>query len=94
MFGSSLPTVVCMRAHVLFTLFVFVCIKWHPTHIVLCFSSSIVPYVASFSGLLIFDYIQQNCLNLNKDNKSCTLTKTNCHLAGPFFCKVCDFRSG
>ena len=26
MFGSSLPPVVCMRAHVLFTLFVLVCI--------------------------------------------------------------------
>ena len=37
------------------------------------------------------DYIQQNCLNLNKDNKSCTKTKTNYHLAGSFFCKVCDF---
>jgi hypothetical protein len=26
MFGSSLPPVVCRRAHVLFTLFVFVCV--------------------------------------------------------------------
>ena len=39
MFGSSLPPVVCWRAHVLFTLFVFVCVKWCPAHIVLyyCF---------------------------------------------------------
>jgi hypothetical protein len=37
MFGSSLPPVVCRRAHVLFTLFVFVCIEWCPTPIVLCF---------------------------------------------------------
>ena len=36
MFGSSFPPVVCRRAHVLFTLFVFVCIQYCPTHIVLC----------------------------------------------------------
>ena len=36
-FGSSLPPVVCMRDHVLFTLFVFVCVSWFPAHIVLCF---------------------------------------------------------
>jgi hypothetical protein len=36
MFGSSLPPVVCKRAHVLFTLFVFVCVYWCPTHIMLC----------------------------------------------------------
>jgi len=36
MFGSSLPSVVCRRAHVLFTLFVFVCVYWCPTHIVFC----------------------------------------------------------
>ena len=37
MFGSSLSPVVCRSAHVLFTLFVFVCAYWCPTHIVLCF---------------------------------------------------------
>ena len=37
MFGSSLPPVVCRRAHVLFTLYVFACAQWCPTHIVLCF---------------------------------------------------------
>ena len=36
MFGSSLPPVVCRRAYVLFTLFVFVCTWWCPPHIVLC----------------------------------------------------------
>ena len=36
MFGSRLPPVVCRRAHVLFMLFVFICI-WCPTHIVFCF---------------------------------------------------------
>jgi len=58
MFGSSLPPVVCRSAHVLFTLFVFVCVEWCPTHMVFCFlfcfSSSCVPYCASFSGLSIF----------------------------------------
>ena len=36
MFGSPLPPVVCKRTHVLFTLFVFVCVQWCPAHIVLC----------------------------------------------------------
>ena len=38
-FGSSLPLVVYRRVHVLFTLFVFVCVEWCPAHIVLylCF---------------------------------------------------------
>ena len=37
MFGSSLHPVVCRRTRVLFTLFVFVCVEWCLTHIVLCF---------------------------------------------------------
>ena len=36
MFGSSLSPVVCRRSHVLFRLFLFVCIWWCLTHIVLC----------------------------------------------------------
>ena len=32
-FGPSLPPVVCRSAHILFTLFSFVCILWCPTHI-------------------------------------------------------------
>ena len=45
MFDSSLPPAVCRRANVLFTLFMFVCVKWRPTHIVLCFwfVSSMLP---------------------------------------------------
>jgi hypothetical protein len=35
MFCSSLPLVVCMRAHVLFTLFVLVCM-WRVQHILCC----------------------------------------------------------
>ena len=37
MFSSSLPPVVCSRAHVLFTLFVFVFVWWCPIHNMLCF---------------------------------------------------------
>jgi hypothetical protein len=39
MFGSSLPLVICKRAHVLFAVFVFVfvCVWWCPAHIVMCF---------------------------------------------------------
>jgi hypothetical protein len=37
MLGSSLPPVVCWRAHFLVTLFVVVCALWCTTHIMLCF---------------------------------------------------------
>ena len=36
--ASSFPPVVCRRAHILFTLFVFACVWWCPTHIIQCFS--------------------------------------------------------
>ena len=36
-------------------LIVFVCVYWCPIHILFCLSSYCVPYVASFSGLSIFD---------------------------------------
>ena len=36
-FGSYSPPVVCRKAHVLFTLYVIVCVQCCPTHIVLCF---------------------------------------------------------
>ena len=60
LFGSSLPPVVCRSAHVLFTLFVFVCVQLCPTHVycvvlLFCFSSSCASYVASISGLYIID---------------------------------------
>ena len=53
MFGSSFPPVVCKRAHVLFTLVVFVCAYWCPIHIVLVFCVVFLRlvYVARFSGL-------------------------------------------
>jgi hypothetical protein len=58
-FGSSLPTVVCRMAHVLFTFFCgCLCIVVSNTYcavFLLCLSSSYVPHVASFSGLSIFD---------------------------------------
>jgi hypothetical protein len=37
MFGSPLTPIVCWRAHVLYTLFVLMCVEWCTTHIVLCF---------------------------------------------------------
>ena len=44
MFGSSLPPVVCRRAHVLHTFFVFAYMWWCPTHIALCvFFLSMLP---------------------------------------------------
>ena len=39
MFVSSLPPVVCRRAHVLFTLFVLACAQWCPANIAVCFAS-------------------------------------------------------
>ena len=51
MFGSSLPPVICGRAHVLFVLFAHSGVQ----HILCCFSSYCVPCVASFSGLSIFN---------------------------------------
>jgi hypothetical protein len=51
----SLPPVVCSRAHVLFTLFVFACVKWYPTHIVLCFCFVFLRLVVSFSELSMFE---------------------------------------
>ena len=37
MFGSSLPPVVCRKAHILFTLLMLAYVNLCPTHIVLCF---------------------------------------------------------
>ena len=58
-FGSSLHPVVCRRSRVLFTLFVgFLSVVGSNTYCVVFlfgFSLSCVPYVASFSGLSIFD---------------------------------------
>jgi hypothetical protein len=34
-FSSYSPPVVCRRAHVVYTLFVFVCVYWSPTHWIL-----------------------------------------------------------
>ena len=57
--GSSIPPVVYRRAHALFTLFVFslriVVSNTYCVVVLFCFSSSCVLYVASFSGLFIFD---------------------------------------
>jgi hypothetical protein len=42
-FGSSHPPAVCRSVHISFTLFVFVCIWWRATHIVLCFALFVLP---------------------------------------------------
>ena len=53
MFSSSLPPVVCRRAHVLITFFVFACVYWWFFFVFLR-PASCVPVVAGFSGLFIF----------------------------------------
>ena len=45
MIGTFFPPVVCRMAHILFTLSVFVCVEWCPTHIVLCFSFACLLFV-------------------------------------------------
>jgi hypothetical protein len=40
--ASSFPPVVCRSAHIMFTLFVFACMWWCPTHIFFWLSSSCV----------------------------------------------------
>jgi hypothetical protein len=49
----SLTNLIKLVRHVLFTLFVLVCVLWCPTLIVLCFSSHCVPHVANFSNFFI-----------------------------------------
>ena len=87
MFGSSLPPVVCRRADVLFTLFVFVCVSWCLTHIELClffmfvFVLSCVPYVASFSGLSVFDCpLRYSLTFIYRNSKSTKPYMTTCKL--------------
>jgi hypothetical protein len=58
MFGSSLLQVVCRKAHVLFTLFVFVCVCWCPMHIVLWFCFICLRLVYP-----IFLYLSSSCVS-------------------------------
>jgi hypothetical protein len=56
MFDSSLPPVVCGCAHVYYVIYGWLCIVVFNTYFVVflfCFSTTCVPYVASFSGLSI-----------------------------------------
>jgi hypothetical protein len=55
MLGWSLPPIVFRRALFLFTLFVYSGVQHISCCVFVWFSSSCVPYVASFSGLFIFD---------------------------------------
>jgi hypothetical protein len=49
-----LPPVVCRRTDVLFTLFVFVCVLWCPTHIMLCFYFVFLRLVYSMLSDLLY----------------------------------------
>ena len=70
MFVSSLSPIVCRRALVLL-LFVFVCIYWCPTHIVLCFCFvflrlvySMLPVSLDYPFLIaqtVFSNVYLNC---------------------------------
>ena len=53
MFGSYLSPVVCRRARVLFTVFVFLRIVMSNIYCAVLFSSSCVPYAASFSNVYL-----------------------------------------
>ena len=62
---SNLPPVVCRRAHVLHTLFVFVCVRivvsnTYCVAFLFCLSSFCVPYIFSFSRFLITPLIISN----------------------------------
>ena len=54
MFGSSLPPVVGRKAHVLFTLLVFACVQWCPTHIPLCFCLDCLRFVYSMLPVSLY----------------------------------------
>ena len=77
MFGLSLP-VVCRRERVLFMLFVFACVWWCPTHIVLCFCFIFLRLVhlmlpvyldCPFLSLMFID-INSICMKKKKPHKS------------------------
>ena len=54
MFGSYLPSVVCRREHVMFALFVFVCVQWCPTHIGFVFLRLVCPMLLVSLDCLLF----------------------------------------
>jgi len=54
MFGSSLPQIVCLIYIICVCLHIVVS-STYCVMFLFCFSSSCVPYVASFSGLSFFD---------------------------------------
>jgi hypothetical protein len=73
MFCSSLPPVVCMRDHVLFTLFVFAVVYWCPAHIVLYVCFVLLRLVYSMLSvsldcpclktLSVFSYVYYPCIH-------------------------------
>jgi hypothetical protein len=53
----------------------FVCVQWSPSHVLLCFSSSCVPYFADFSGLSFF--IASSAINGSYAEIAADITKWN-----------------
>ena len=56
LFGASLPPVLCRKAHVLLTLFVFLWAKWRPAHFVLCWFCVVVLFVVVFCILILLSF--------------------------------------
>ena len=56
MFGSSLPSALCRRDHVMFTLFVFACMWWCPARVVLplCFVFLCLVYPVDYFSPSVF----------------------------------------
>jgi hypothetical protein len=85
--GSSLPPVVCRRSRVLSTLFVFVCIKWCLTHIVVCVCVVCLRLVYPMLSVsldcpfLIAPSMFSNIYKTNMVNNSTDINKTNIHLS-------------
>jgi len=75
MCGSSLPPVVCRRAHVVFTLFVSVCVLCCPTHTVLyfCFVCLHLVYPMLPFLLIVHYYCLSVCSNVYLSCVLCTL---------------------
>ena len=97
MFGSSLPPVVCKRAHCLtYLLFVFVCAivvsNTYGIVFLFYFSSSCVPYVASFYGLyiLIITSVFSNVYIVHFDyHFGCSLTFIYNNIKTNVICNSC-----
>ena len=80
MFVSSLPPVVCRRAHILLTLFLIACVKWCPTNNVLCFCFvclrlvyPMLPFSLDYPFLIAPSVFSIVCLRLSDKNPTSDL---------------------